>query len=99
MKRDDKTISASEINRYLYCNYQWYYERKYGSAELRRRKKAYMEEHGIKPDADSPLQKGLRFHADFERRRRLKLAYRLLRVAAIVALFVYLLIQGGIVVL
>ena len=31
-----ETISAHEINKYDYCPYQWYYERLYGRAELRR---------------------------------------------------------------
>ena len=31
-----KAISAHEINKYVYCPYQWYYERLYGRKELRR---------------------------------------------------------------
>ena len=98
--KDDKTISAGEINRYLYCNYGWYYERKYGAAELRRRKKAYMEEMGITSSTDeiSHFQKGLIFHANFGRYRWLKLFYRLFRAAALLAIFIYLLISGGIIV-
>ena len=96
MKNDD-TISASEVNRYLYCNYQWYYERKYGTAELRRRKKAHMAEMGITPTSDNPLQKGLVFHARFEQRRRAKLALRLLRIAAMLGVFLYLLLSQGVV--
>jgi len=98
--KDDKTISASEINRYLYCNYQWYYERKYGAAELRRRKKAYMEEMGITSSSgeNSPFQRGLIFHANFGRYRYLKLTYKLFRAAALAAIFIYLLLSGGIIV-
>ena len=35
MKKNKSTISANEINRFVYCNYQWYYGKIYGSARLR----------------------------------------------------------------
>jgi len=97
--KDDKTISASEINRYIFCNYQWYYERKYGAAELRRRKKEYLEELGIEPAENGHLQRGLVFHARFGRYRRLRLVYVWLRAAVIIAAFIYLLLASGIVVI
>jgi len=97
--RDDKTISASEINRYIFCNYQWYYERKYGAAELRRRRKEHLEELGIEPNQNSPLQRGLVFHARYGRRRKLRLAYMWLRAAVIIAIFIYFLLHLGIVVI
>lgn len=34
MKWDRTTISASEVNRYVYCPYQWYFERYYGRSKL-----------------------------------------------------------------
>ncbi len=34
LKWDRTTISASEVNRYTYCPYQWYYERYYGRSKL-----------------------------------------------------------------
>jgi len=97
--KNDKTISANEINRYLYCNYQWYYERKHGAAELRRQKSEYLQEMGIMPNKASPIQRGLAFHAKFGRRRRLKLAWVWFRAAAILALVLYFLWTFGIVVL
>lgn len=30
MKKEDKYVSATEINQFLYCPYQWYYIKKYG---------------------------------------------------------------------
>ena len=101
--RDDKarnqTISASEINRYMFCNYQWYYERKYGAAELRRRKKEHLEELGIVPGGDSHIQRGLTFHARYGQRRRLRLVYMWLRAVAIIAIFIYFLLTFGMVVI
>lgn len=32
---DNERISASEINKFLFCNYSWYYVRVYGSQNLR----------------------------------------------------------------
>ncbi|MDR2183545.1 MAG: hypothetical protein LBE55_05170 [Clostridiales bacterium] len=93
--KNDKTISASEINRYVFCNYQWYYERKYGAAELRRQKKEYLEELGVKPSATGPIQRGLAFHARYGRRRRLRLVWAWLRAAAIIAVFLYFLFAFG----
>jgi len=97
--KDEKIISASEINRYIFCNYQWYYERKYGAAELRRRKKEHLEELGIKPDGASPIQRGLAFHARFGRNRWRRLVWIWLRAAVIVAVSIYFLLHFGIVVL
>ena len=36
MDKDRHTISATELSKFRYCPYQWYYERLYGRAELRR---------------------------------------------------------------
>ncbi|MCL2574590.1 MAG: hypothetical protein FWE34_08590 [Defluviitaleaceae bacterium] len=94
--KDEKTISASEINRYLFCNYQWYYERKYGAKELRRLKKEHLEEMGIIADeANSPIQRGLSFHSRFEKNRRLRMVYIWLRAAVIAAIVIYLFLSGG----
>ena len=42
-----ETLSAHELNKYTYCPYQWYYEKTYGRAELRRMRKEYLEELGL----------------------------------------------------
>lgn len=33
-KTEKRTISASEISKFISCNYQWYYGRKYGNSYL-----------------------------------------------------------------
>jgi len=89
----EQTISASEINRYVYCNYQWYYQRTYGAAELARRKKAHLENLGIQQsDRESPLERGRRYHADFGCKNK-SLWRTLRRFAAVLAigLLLYLL--------
>ena len=35
MYNNKRTRSASEINKYVYCHYQWYYERYYGQKHMR----------------------------------------------------------------
>ena len=34
MDNSSKTISAGEINKFVYCPYQWYYQRLYGNKNL-----------------------------------------------------------------
>lgn len=38
--KNKQRISANEINRFVYCPYQWYYKRTYGNKELTRRYEA-----------------------------------------------------------
>jgi len=97
--KDNKTISASEINRYIYCNYQWFYERKYSVAELRRRKKEHLAEMGITPGKNSPIQRGLLHHARFGRLRWLRVVYSWLRVVMSITAFIYFLLFFGITVM
>ena len=48
MKWDRTTISASEVNRYTYCPYQWYFERYYGRNKLSQMAKAKKAEPKLK---------------------------------------------------
>lgn len=48
LKWDRTTISASEVNRYTYCPYQWYYERYYGRSKLFEMSKTKKTEPKIK---------------------------------------------------
>ena len=96
-QKDKKPISASEINRFLHCNYQWYYERVYGAAELRRRKKQHLEEHGIKPEKTSPLQRGLVYHAKFGRHHGPKQGLKILLFLAVLGLIFWVLMRFGVI--
>lgn len=61
MKLEHK-ISANEINRFVYCPYQWYYKRTYGNAELTKQYKA------LKADTsnhESHYVKGTKYHASY----------------------------------
>jgi len=66
MNNSSKSISANEINKYAYCPYQWYYERFYGAAYLRRAYKERNEELGLTDTVFSNFKKGLDYHAGYE---------------------------------
>ena len=51
LKWDRTTISASEVNRYTYCPYQWYFERYYGRSKLFQMSKTKKAEPQIAPTA------------------------------------------------
>ena len=46
MDNSSKTISAGEINKFVYCPYQWYYQRLYGNKKLRELVKIRNEYYG-----------------------------------------------------
>lgn len=47
MDKDRYIISATELSKFEYCPYQWYYERVYGRNELRKLAKERNERLGI----------------------------------------------------
>ncbi len=47
LKWDRTTISASEVNRYTYCPYQWYFERYYGRSKLFQMSKTKKQSHKL----------------------------------------------------
>jgi len=65
MKNDSKSISANEINKFVYCPYQWYYERAYGSAHIRELYKERNKKFGFEDVALSNFRKGQGFHAGY----------------------------------
>lgn len=69
MKNNNKKISASEINQFLYCPYQWYYKRYYGSQELLRR---YKKAYGDTNPTTSAFEKGVAFHKKYYRHYTIK---------------------------
>ena len=66
MNNEEKAISANEINKYLYCSYQWYYERQYGAAHLRRLYKERNEKLGLTDTVFSNFKSGLDYHANYK---------------------------------
>lgn len=66
MKNDSEFISAGEISKFLYCPYQWYYERFYGSVYIRSLYKERNQKLGLKDTTYSNFKKGLDYHADYD---------------------------------
>jgi len=97
-QQENITISPSEINKYVYCNYQWYYQRKYGAAELRHRRKVFLESQGLDTSfaADNHLQRGKEYHDNFFKRRRFVAVLRIIFVLGIIAAVVYYLFINGV---
>ena len=56
----------------VYCPYQWYYEKIYGRAELRRMRKEYLEELGLEDSTTANFVRGEAFHRKLYRQYRLR---------------------------
>ena len=79
MKNGSTKISANEINRFIYCPYQWYYNRYYGAKVLNQKYKAL----DLKSNTyEGNFVKGQQFH------RRYYKAYRRKRLLQAVVLIV-----------
>ncbi len=90
MHNDSTRISANEINRYVYCNYQWYYRRLHGDSKLTKLKKEYNRALGIKKDARThAFVRGNRFHLNYHRLYKLKKLIYLIAIIALVLLIIY----------
>lgn len=88
MNKDEKPISASELNRYAYCPYQWYYERVYGRKELRRLYQERNERLGLTDSTAGNFTRGLEHHRKSYRRRLWR--RRLGRLAALLVILILL---------
>ncbi len=97
-----KPISASEINRYTYCPYQWYYERIYGAKELRRlakeRKASHMPQNSIfHHTSQQRMQQGIEYHK--EHYAHLQNIMRRRRAFLVIGVLLFLLVGIGVMVL
>ena len=68
MDKDRYIISATELSKFEYGPYQWYYERVYGRNELRKLAKERNERLGIKNDGQGRLTDGVKYHEKFYKR-------------------------------
>lgn len=83
MKNDKTRISANEINKFVYCPYQWYYERLYGRKELQQLYKERNELYNLKNTKDSNFKKGLRFHNNYLLRYTIKNIIKIIFLAVV----------------
>jgi len=90
MYNDKRKISASEINKFIYCPYQWYYERFYGSKELRRLYLQRNKQLGLTDTLTANFNKGSRFHKNFGRFETFKRIAFALIIVLIISIIIYL---------
>ena len=90
MHNDSNRISANEINRYIYCNYQWYYRRLYGDKELTKMKKEHNKALGITRDSRThAFVKGNKFHQRYHRWYKFKKTLYMLILIAFIMVAIY----------
>lgn len=87
MKR--KKISANEVNKFCYCNYQWYYERLYGISEIRRINSEYCRENGFISKTSRNFERGKKFHNNYIFKYKLKVFLKFVLILAVIALLFY----------
>lgn len=92
MKDKKKTITPNEINKYLYCPYQWYYERYYGKAEIRNLYKQRNEKYDYKDTSKSHFKKGLDFHNNYSEKYIDKISKKLILILIMVLILVIMLL-------
>ena len=103
LKWDRTTISASEVNRYTYCPYQWYFERYYGRSKLFQMSKTKKVEPTLKKQkttektADKKraphLARGRAYHAkEYENfRKKQKIVWAILTLIAVIVVICFVL--------
>lgn len=77
-------ISANEVNRYMYCPYQWYYSKHYGQKTLKAKYQALASRTS---GHEGNFQKGLNFHSKYYKQYKAK---RRLQIILIVTLMIIL---------
>ena len=95
--KDNNRKSASEINKFVYCNYQWYYSKTYGDKKLKdlykNRNKKTNKKTNVKNTNNSSknFQKGLEFHNNYlEKNKKLNALEITKIVIFIIVMFVIL---------
>ncbi|MFV0503022.1 MAG: hypothetical protein ACK5LT_03495 [Lachnospirales bacterium] len=84
-----KYISASEVNRYVYCNYQWYYEKKYGRkkiVEIAKKKYPYYKNSEIKKN----FIHGSKFHKKYKDKRSIVPIIILISIIVVILWFYFI---------
>lgn len=91
MKNDNEKISANEINKYIFCPYQWYYERLYGYKYLKAEHRKAIKKLNIKDKTTANFKKGQKFHKQYRLKRILILTAKLIFLIAIIFITIVLL--------
>ncbi len=89
-KDSNLEISASELNKFTYCNYQWYYEKIYGSKHINKMRKEMLEELGYEDSAKSNFVKGQEFHNNYDDSFRLGIGSNLILSIILVIAIIFI---------
>lgn len=89
-KNKSLKISANEINRFVYCPYQWYYNRYYGQATLKEKYKGLKDKNS---KIESQFKKGLRFHKHYYIQYRVQRSLRLIGIFIIIGLSIWVVMK------
>lgn len=91
MKSKKEFISANEINKFIYCPYQWYYEKQYGIAHLRKLYRERNQRLGLTGNIDHNFVKGQKFHNSYYMKDKL---FKLLKIVLFVVAFIAGIVAG-----
>ena len=86
-----KKISANEVNKFCYCNYQWYYERLYGNSEIRRLNSEYCEKNGFTGNTNKNFKRGRNFHNNYLFKYKFKRLFKFMLFLFIIGLIIAIL--------
>ena len=90
MKNNKKTITPNEINKFLYCPYQFYYERYYGRKELTDLYKERNKKLGLENKTLSNFKKGITYHSKYSQLDKYRNIMRNIAIAAVIVILIYL---------
>ena len=85
MKKETIKISANEINRFVYCPYQWYYKKVYGAGNLQ---KMYKELDRPISKHESHFVRGSKYHSRYYFRYRLMKGVKIGLVILIIGIII-----------
>ncbi len=77
MKNNKTSISANEINKFTYCNYQWYYGKLYGNSYIMKKYNQRNEMFNMKDTTFSNLKNGLKTHKNYAFTEKVKLVIKI----------------------
>ncbi|WP_054743594.1 hypothetical protein [Cellulosilyticum ruminicola] len=89
-KNKSLKISANEVNSFVYCPYQWYYNRYYGQAALKEKYKSLKDKNS---KVESQFKKGLRFHKRYYMQYRMQQMLKLVIILIIVGFSIWMVIK------
>ncbi len=96
MYNNDEKISASEINKYCYCEYSWYYERLYGKKYIRERHKERNDKLEFRYVTINNFKRGIEFHDKFHdkyiNKRKIKIITRFIVFIILISIFTFIIL-------